>query len=69
MKFKSISIEGAYIISMDEKPDKRGNFSRMFCKSELADYNLDSDVVQINNTYSRIKGTLRGLHYQLNPKA
>ena len=69
MKFKSISIEGAYILSMDEKSDKRGNFSRMFCKLEFADYNLDSDVVQINNTYSKIKGTLRGLHYQLNPKA
>ena len=37
MKFKSISIEGAYILSMDEKSDERGNFSRMFCKLEFAD--------------------------------
>ena len=39
------------------------------CKKEFAEAGLDNEIVQINNSLSGDKATLRGIHYQLPPKA
>jgi dTDP-4-dehydrorhamnose 3,5-epimerase len=62
-------LEGAYIIELDKREDERGFFARAFCINEFDTNNIDRNVVQINNSLSRFKGTLRGMHYQLTPKA
>jgi dTDP-4-dehydrorhamnose 3,5-epimerase len=41
----------------------------MFCHNEFGDAGLISNFVQVNNSLSARKGTLRGLHYQLAPSA
>jgi dTDP-4-dehydrorhamnose 3,5-epimerase len=69
MKFTETPLPGAYIIDLDKKGDERGFFARYFCKKEYAVHNLHSDIVQINNSLSAQAGTLRGMHYQLAPKA
>ena len=49
--------------------DARGFFSRLFCASELADVGWQGPVAQINHSYTRQRGTVRGLHFQHAPHA
>ena len=69
MKFKETNIKGNYLINLDMKEDERGFFARYFCKNEFQEKGLNTNWVQINNSYSKEKGTLRGLHYQRSPNA
>ena len=67
MQFLETSLEGAFIIELDEKKDERGFFARMFCEKEFADHGLPFRSVQANISYNKLKGTLRGLHMQRAP--
>lgn len=69
MIFTETNLKGVYKIDLEKKGDDRGFFARVFCKNEYAKYNLNSDIVQINTSVTPNKGTFRGLHYQLPPKA
>ncbi len=69
MKFKETPLKGAYTIDLEKRGDDRGFFARFFCVNEFDNLNLDNKIVQINNSLSKEKGTLRGVHYQLAPKA
>ncbi|NWF50125.1 MAG: dTDP-4-dehydrorhamnose 3,5-epimerase [Ignavibacteriaceae bacterium] len=69
MDFKETPLKGAYLINLNKREDSRGFFARFFCKNEYSSFNLDHDIVQINNSQSKFKGTFRGIHYQLHPKA
>ncbi len=69
MKFTETPLRGAYVIELEPRGDDRGWFSRFFCEREFAQHQLCNKIVQINNSFSKFKGTLRGLHYQLPPKA
>jgi dTDP-4-dehydrorhamnose 3,5-epimerase len=69
MHFKETPLKGSFLINLEKKGDDRGFFARFFCRNEFAEHNLDGDIVQINNSLSKHKGTLRGMHYQLPPKA
>lgn len=67
MKFRETMLPGAYVIDLDKKEDERGFFARSFCQKEFGLHGLETNFVQINNSLSAKKGTLRGLHYQLAP--
>ena len=67
MIFKELSIAGVYLISLEKHEDERGFFARTFCKKEFAEHNLVTDFVQCNLSYNRVKGTLRGMHFQRPP--
>ena len=69
MKFEELPLKDSYIINLEERSDDRGFFSRFFCKKEFEEYNLDTNIVQANNSLSKYKGTIRGIHFQLKPKA
>ena len=69
MKFDRIPLEGARVIELEKRGDERGFFARYFCEREFAAEGLESRFVQINNSFTGRKGTLRGLHYQLPPAA
>ena len=69
MIFYETRLKGSYIIELDKKSDERGFFARFFCINEFSEKNLDTKIVQINNSFSENKGTIRGMHYQLSPKA
>ncbi len=69
MIFNETPLKGAYTIELEKRGDERGFFARFFCIKEFEALNLDSKIVQINNSLSKDKGTLRGIHYQLKPKA
>ena len=67
MIFEKTTLEGAYLIDLEKKGDDRGFFARAFCQKEFSEHGLVSQFVQVNNSLSGQKGTLRGMHYQLPP--
>jgi dTDP-4-dehydrorhamnose 3,5-epimerase len=69
MVFLETPISGAYVVELEKKQDDRGFFARAFCANEFSAHGLASRFVQVNNSLSKISGTLRGMHYQLPPRA
>jgi dTDP-4-dehydrorhamnose 3,5-epimerase len=69
MIFTETPLAGAYLIELEKHGDERGFFARTFCEREFASHGLVTHFVQINNSLSARQGTLRGMHYQLTPKA
>jgi len=69
MNFQETPLKGAYLINLDKLEDERGFFARAFCNQEFANNGLISQFVQVNNSFTKLKGTIRGMHYQLEPSA
>jgi len=69
MIFEETPLAGAWLIDLEKRGDERGFFARVFCEKEFAAHGLVTHFVQVNNSLSAQKGTLRGMHYQLAPKA
>ncbi len=69
MLFTETALAGAYIIDLDLKPDHRGLFARTFCAQEFEAHGLKPTVAQCNLSFNHLKGTLRGMHYQILPAA
>ncbi|MEF0941583.1 dTDP-4-dehydrorhamnose 3,5-epimerase [Rhizobium sp. BR 362] len=69
MMFRKTGLIGSSVIDLDVKGDDRGFFARVFCDDEFRRACLPLDIVQVNTTWSARAGTLRGMHYQLQPAA
>ena len=69
MIFTLTPLQGVYLIDLEKRGDDRGFFARAFCKHEFEQHGLETNLVQLNNSLSRVRGTLRGMHYQLPPHA
>lgn len=69
MKFTPLPLAGACLVDIEKRGDDRGFFGRFFCQEEFARQGLQDRFVQINNSLTARKGTLRGMHYQLPPAA
>ncbi len=69
MNFTETPLSGAYVIDLEKRGDERGFFARAFCEREFSAKGLATRFVQANNSLSGQKHTLRGMHYQLAPKA
>lgn len=60
-------IDGLCIIERQRLGDERGFLSRLFCAEELAPAGWCKPIAQINHTWTQVRGTLRGLHFQHPP--
>ena len=69
MIFTETLLRGAYLIDLEKFGDERGFFARTFCEREFAAHDLATRFVQASESFSALKGTLRGMHYQLAPWA
>lgn len=69
MIFKEPLLKGAYVIEPESLTDERGFFARVFCQREFEAHGIDFDIVQCSISHNKAKGTLRGMHYQVAPKA
>jgi dTDP-4-dehydrorhamnose 3,5-epimerase len=67
MKFEETALAGVVLISPSTSSDARGSFSRAWCSRELAEAGLSTTIAQINLSANRLKGTLRGMHFQVAP--
>lgn len=69
MIFTELPLHGAYRVDLDRRADDRGFFARVFCTGEFAEHGLNTAWVQVNDSFNRAAGTLRGLHFQRPPMA
>jgi dTDP-4-dehydrorhamnose 3,5-epimerase len=67
MRFLETSLDGARLIELEPVCDERGFFSRSFCVKEFAAQRLQASFVQHSLSYSAVRGTLRGMHFQTPP--
>ena len=49
--------------------DSRGSFSETFSRRTMAGFGVDLEFCQDNESYSAVRGTVRGLHLQAEPHA
>jgi dTDP-4-dehydrorhamnose 3,5-epimerase len=69
MNLIKTGIEGLFILEPKVFGDNRGWFYESYSKRTLEELGITTEFVQDNRSYSSQKGTLRGLHCQINPDA
>ncbi|WP_112182162.1 MULTISPECIES: dTDP-4-dehydrorhamnose 3,5-epimerase [Paraliobacillus] len=69
MKVIETKLSGVKVIEPSVFGDHRGWFMETYSETKFKEAGIDIDFVQDNQSFSATKGTLRGLHYQLDPKA
>ena len=67
MIFKPTKISGAYIIELEKREDERGFLTRTWGKDEFAQNGINVDLVQGYTSFTKKKGTMRGIHYRTTP--
>ena len=67
MIISSTSIADVRIIELEPTFDERGFFARTWCRREFAEQGLCVEIAQESVSFNRIKGSLRGLHFQAPP--
>jgi dTDP-4-dehydrorhamnose 3,5-epimerase len=69
MRFTETKLKGAFILEPELLEDERGFFARTWCRREFEAHGLNPCLVQCNISFNRHRGTLRGMHYQVEPHA
>jgi dTDP-4-dehydrorhamnose 3,5-epimerase len=69
VKFTRTNLDGVIIIEPNVFGDHRGWFMETYNEANFLEAGINIKFVQDNQSFSAAKGTLRGLHYQLDPKA
>jgi len=69
MQFEDTEIPDVKIVTPKKHGDARGFFSEVYKQSDWRAAGLDLAFVQDNHSYSAPTGTLRGLHFQIDPAA
>ena len=67
MIFEPAPLKDAWIIKQSPIGDDRGYFARAFCEKEFEEHGISDRFVQVNTSFSKDVGTLRGLHWQVSP--
>ena len=67
MIFTETKLKGALIIEPEKLEDDRGFFARIWDKKVFEQKGLEINWVQCSISFNRIKGTLRGMHFQTKP--
>ena len=69
MIFSDTPLPGAFVITPEPREDARGLFARTWCRRELEARGLETRIAQCSTSFNIRKGTLRGMHYQVPPRA
>jgi dTDP-4-dehydrorhamnose reductase/dTDP-4-dehydrorhamnose 3,5-epimerase len=69
LQIKETGVKGLYVLYPKVFGDHRGWFTETYSKIKLEEYGITADFVQDNHSLSGKKGTIRGLHFQINPKS
>ena len=69
MKVTETKLKGVYLIEPKVFGDERGWFMESWSKQKFEGAGINVEFVQDNHSFSATKGTLRGLHYQIEPMA
>lgn len=69
MKITELEIPGVLLIEPQYFEDERGYYVESYSKKTLQKFDINFDFIQDNHSFTKNKGTLRGIHFQNNPKA
>jgi len=69
MRFIQLGHSDARLIELNVRADERGSFTRTWCAKTFSDQGIDFQPVQGNSSVTRLRGTVRGMHFQRAPKA
>lgn len=69
LELRPLQLEGLIEIRPPRFGDERGFFSEVWREDRLAEAGITTRFVQDNHSFSKARGVLRGLHYQLPPSA
>jgi dTDP-4-dehydrorhamnose 3,5-epimerase len=69
LEIRRLELDGLLEIRPPRFGDDRGFFSEVWREDRLAEAGVRSRFVQDNHSYSKTRGVLRGLHFQLPPAA
>lgn len=69
MDIQELTLPGVYLIRPTVHGDHRGFFTESYNERLFVQYGLRFSFVQDNHSLSRQTGTVRGLHFQLEPNA
>jgi dTDP-4-dehydrorhamnose 3,5-epimerase len=67
MKLRETAVAGAYVVEPERANDERGFFARTFSAAAFSERGLEAAVAECSIAYNHLRGTLRGLHYQVAP--
>lgn len=67
MKFHPTELVGAYVVDVEPIEDPRGFFGRSWCQREFEEHGLVHNLAQCSISFNKLRGTLRGMHYQISP--
>lgn len=67
LRFTPSTITGAMIIDPIRREDDRGYFARKWCLREFAEHGIEFAPLQASTASNLQKGTVRGVHLQVEP--
>ncbi len=67
MRFLPTALAGAYVVQAEPVSDERGYFARTWCRDEFRRHGLNAELAQCSISQNRLRGTLRGMHFQAAP--
>lgn len=68
MQLIQTKLAGVFVVEVSANADERGLFARTYDAAIFAAAGLPVDWPQCNTSFNHARGTLRGLHYQAEPK-
>jgi dTDP-4-dehydrorhamnose 3,5-epimerase len=69
MTLQPLPLAGLWQAGTTAAQDHRGAFTRLFCARALAEVLGPRQILQINQSRTRLRGAVRGLHFQHAPHA
>ena len=69
MTLEELPIAGAYTVKVQPIDDERGYFARTWSRQALEERGLVTTLEQCSISHNRLRGTVRGMHYQVAPFA
>ncbi|MGP0061587.1 MAG: dTDP-4-dehydrorhamnose 3,5-epimerase [Beijerinckiaceae bacterium] len=69
MHFEELALSGAYLIDIEPHIDERGFFARAFCQEEFTAQGLVAGFSQASISFNARRGTVRGMHFSVEPHA
>lgn len=67
LSISELPILGLKLISRKALADSRGSLTRIFCSETLKEAGWNQPIAQLNHTKTLMRGTIRGMHFQLPP--
>lgn len=69
MKFIPTKIQGVFQIQLEPRQDERGHLVRTCDQKDFSNHGIAHEIIEGYTSFSLKKGTMRGLHYRIEPHA